>query len=161
MATYRTTRRPAEMQIMEHVLAAFGRAGCSPALAAVLHRVYGDFSLAWAGMDAAFETLDGAARKGDEQAWTRDYLAADPIAFPAIARRVAHMERLDGTTVFLAALETPSWTGSRRGSRRRPRTGGPNAGRIAAPQSRPAPEVVALRAVLGVCDHTYGPIVGG
>ncbi len=71
------------------------------------------------------------------------------------------MARLDGTTVFLAALETPSWTGSQRGSRRRPRTEGPNVGRIAAPQSRPAPEVVALRAVLGVCDHAYGPIVGG
>ncbi|MEV7673052.1 TetR/AcrR family transcriptional regulator C-terminal domain-containing protein [Streptomyces sp. NPDC088752] len=106
VATYRTTRRPAEMRIVEHILAAFGRAGCSPALAAVLHRVYGDFSLAWAGMDAAFETLDGAARAGDEQAWTRDYPAADPAAFPAIARSVAHMARLDGTTVFLAALDT-------------------------------------------------------
>ncbi|MEU2119839.1 TetR family transcriptional regulator [Streptomyces sp. NPDC016459] len=106
VATYRTTRRPAEMRIVEHILAAFGRAGCSPALAAVLHRVYGDFSLAWAGMDAAFETLDGAARTGDEQAWIRDYPAADPVAYPAIARSAAHMARLDGTTVFLAALET-------------------------------------------------------
>lgn len=106
LATYRTTRRPAEMRIVEHILAAFGRVGCSPALAAVLHRVYGDFALAWAGMDAAFETLDGAARTGDELAWTREYPAADPAVFPAIARSVAHMSRLDGTTVFLAALET-------------------------------------------------------
>ncbi|MBT2542895.1 TetR/AcrR family transcriptional regulator C-terminal domain-containing protein [Streptomyces sp. ISL-44] len=106
LATYRTTRRPAEMRIVEHILVAFGRAGCSPALAAVLHRVYGDFALAWAGMDAAFESLDGAARTGDEQAWTREYPAADPAAFPAIARSVAHMARLDGATVFLAALET-------------------------------------------------------
>ncbi|MGW4863673.1 hypothetical protein ACWEO6_20625 [Streptomyces sp. NPDC004291] len=133
------------MQIMEHVLAAFGRAGCSPALAAVLHRVYGDFSLAWAGMDSAFETLDG-------QAWTRDYPAADPIAFPAIARRVAHMARLDGTTVFLAALEILlDGLAARIAAEAANR--GPDAGRIAAPQSRPAPEVVALRAVLGVCDH--------
>ncbi|MFD3569606.1 TetR family transcriptional regulator [Streptomyces sp. NPDC058667] len=106
VATYRTTRRPAEMRIVEHILVAFGRAGCSPALAAVLHRVYGDFSLAWAGMDAAFETLDGAARTGDEQAWTRDYPAADPVTYPAIARSAAHMAQLDGTTVFHAALET-------------------------------------------------------
>ncbi|MFF3766436.1 TetR/AcrR family transcriptional regulator C-terminal domain-containing protein [Streptomyces sp. NPDC001922] len=105
VATYRTTRRPAEMRIVEHILTAFAEAGCDPEQSALLHRVYGDFTLAWSGMDAAFATLDPAAQEGDEAAWTRDYVAVDPSRHPAIARTSAHMAAMTGERVFRAALE--------------------------------------------------------
>ncbi|MEU6708449.1 TetR/AcrR family transcriptional regulator C-terminal domain-containing protein [Streptomyces wuyuanensis] len=105
VATYRTTRRPAEMRIVEHILTAFAEAGCDPGQSALLHRVYGDFTLAWSGMDAAFATLDPAAQAGDEAAWTREYVAADPSRYPSIARSSAHMSAMTGERVFRAALE--------------------------------------------------------
>ncbi|WP_262008565.1 TetR/AcrR family transcriptional regulator C-terminal domain-containing protein [Streptomyces sp. FIT100] len=105
VATYRTTRRPAEMRIVEHILTAFAEAGCDPGQSALLHRVYGDFTLAWSGMDAAFATLDPAAQAGDEAAWTREYAAADPARHPSIARSSAHMATMTGERVFRAALE--------------------------------------------------------
>lgn len=105
VATYRTTRRPAEMRIVEHILTAFAEAGCDPEQSALLHRVYGDFTLAWSGMDAAFATLDPAAQAGDEAAWTREYVAADPSRYPSIARSSAHMATMTGERVFRAALE--------------------------------------------------------
>ncbi|MFD4585758.1 TetR/AcrR family transcriptional regulator C-terminal domain-containing protein [Streptomyces sp. NPDC058434] len=105
LATYRTTRRPAEMRIVEHILTALADAGCDPAQSALLHRVYGDFTLAWSGMDAAFATLDPAAQAGDEAAWNREYVAADPARYPSIARSSAHMATMTGERVFRAALE--------------------------------------------------------
>jgi hypothetical protein len=47
-----------------------------------MYRALGDFTLAWAGSEAAFLALDPALQETDTSAWTRAYLAVDRAEYP-------------------------------------------------------------------------------
>ncbi len=47
-----------------------------------MYRALGDFTLAWAGSEAAFLALDPALQETDRSAWTRAYLAVDRARVP-------------------------------------------------------------------------------
>ncbi|HYS33376.1 MAG TPA: hypothetical protein VEM58_14060, partial [Streptosporangiaceae bacterium] len=52
--------------------------------AARMYRALGDFTLAWAGGEAAFLALDPSQQAADISAWTRAYLAVDRAEHPHI-----------------------------------------------------------------------------
>ncbi len=82
LSASRTTRRPAEMRIVNVLIGAVLEAGFSGAEAARMYRALGDFMLAWAGGEAAFLALDPKQQEADEAAWTRAYLAVDRAEYP-------------------------------------------------------------------------------
>lgn len=101
----RTTRRPAEMGAVEIILAAFHRAGFPPAEAVAYYRALVDFSLSWAGMGAAYLTLEPAARDGDERSWAREYAGAPADRYPHIAAAAPHLPQVDEEATYLLALD--------------------------------------------------------
>lgn len=101
----RTTRRPAEMGAVEIILAAFHRAGFPPAEAVSYYRALVDFSLSWAGMGAAYLTLEPAARDGDERSWAREYAGAPADRYPHIAAAAPHLPQVDEEATYLLALD--------------------------------------------------------
>ena len=86
LSASRTTQRPAEMQIVNVLIGAVLQAGFEGLDAATTYRALGDFSLAWAGGEAAFLALDPALQQADRAAWTRAYLAVDKAEHPNIWR---------------------------------------------------------------------------
>ncbi|MGN6795872.1 MAG: TetR/AcrR family transcriptional regulator [Streptosporangiaceae bacterium] len=84
LSSSRTTQRPAEMRIVDELIAAVMAAGFTGAAAATMYRALGDFSLAWAGSEAAFLALDPSQQQADIAAWTRAYLAVDKAEYPHI-----------------------------------------------------------------------------
>jgi hypothetical protein len=49
-----------------------------------MYRALGDFTVAWAGSEAACLALDPRQQQGDKAAWTRAYLAVDRAEYPYI-----------------------------------------------------------------------------
>ena len=84
MSAYRTTQGPAEIQAVDTIIGAILAAGFEGSAAAVMYRAIGDFSLAWAGSEAAFLALDKHAQSNDRAAWTRAYLSVDRRQHPSI-----------------------------------------------------------------------------
>ena len=84
LSASRTTQRPAEMRIVNVLIGAVLQAGFEGAEAARVYRALGDFSLAWAGSEAAFLALDASLQEADRSAWTRAYLAVDRAEYPHI-----------------------------------------------------------------------------
>jgi AcrR family transcriptional regulator len=84
LSGYRTTQGPAEMHIVNILIGAVLQAGFEGAEAATVYRAIGDFTLYWAGSEAAFLALDERAQKKDIGAWTSAYLAADRAGYPHI-----------------------------------------------------------------------------
>ncbi|HEX9030878.1 MAG TPA: helix-turn-helix domain-containing protein [Streptosporangiaceae bacterium] len=84
LSSFRTTRRPAEMRVVNILIGAVLQAGFEGACAALLYRAIGDFMLAAAGAEAAFLALDPSLQDADRAAWTRAYLAVDRTEFPHI-----------------------------------------------------------------------------
>jgi AcrR family transcriptional regulator len=82
LSASRTTQRPAEMQAVNVLIGAVLEAGFTGAEAARMYRALGDFTLAWAGSEAAFLALDPALQETDTSAWTRAYLAVDRAEYP-------------------------------------------------------------------------------
>jgi AcrR family transcriptional regulator len=80
----RTTQRPAEMHVVDVLIGAVLQAGFTGAAAARMYRAIGDFTLAWAGGEAAFLALDPSQQAADISAWTRAYLAVDRAEYPHI-----------------------------------------------------------------------------
>ncbi len=76
LSACRTTQRPAEMKIVDILIRAVFDAGFKGAEAARVYRAVGDFTLSWAGGEAAFLALDTRQQDTDRQAWTRAYRAA-------------------------------------------------------------------------------------
>jgi AcrR family transcriptional regulator len=84
LSSFRTTRRPAEMRIVNVLIGAVLQAGFEGAPAALAYRAIGDFMLAAAGAEAAFLALDPSLQAADRAAWTRGYLAVNRAEFPHI-----------------------------------------------------------------------------
>lgn len=84
LSASRTTQRPAEMRIVNVLIGAVLEAGFEGAEAAAVYRALGDFTLAWAGSEAAFLALDPGLQQADRGAWTRAYLAVDRTEHPHI-----------------------------------------------------------------------------
>jgi hypothetical protein len=70
------------MRVVNVLIGAVLEAGFTGAEAARMYRALGDFTLAWAGSEAAFLALDPALQETDRSAWTRAYLAVDRAQYP-------------------------------------------------------------------------------
>ncbi|MEU8527430.1 MULTISPECIES: TetR/AcrR family transcriptional regulator [Streptomyces] len=105
LATVRITRRPAEMRVIEMILAALARAGFPPEQAVPHYRALVDFMLSWSCMDATYASLDPAARAGDESAWTGAYAAVPAATHPHIAAAAPYLAEVEDDANFHFALD--------------------------------------------------------
>ncbi|MFF8844218.1 TetR/AcrR family transcriptional regulator [Streptomyces sp. NPDC015127] len=105
LATVRITRRPAEMRVIETILAALADAGFPPDQAVRHYRALVDFMLGWSCMDATYATLDAATRRGDESSWSREYAAVPAATHPHLAAAAPYLAAVDDEANFLFALD--------------------------------------------------------
>jgi len=84
LTAYRTTQGPAEIRAVDMLIGVVRQAGFDGAEAAVVYRAIADFTLAWAGSEAAFLALDAALQQADRSAWSRAYRAVDRNEYPHI-----------------------------------------------------------------------------
>lgn len=105
LSAYRTTRGPAEMRIIDVILAALQDAGFTGREAALLYRTCGDFALTWAGTEAGYLALDPEVRARDEAGWEHEYRAVDPVTYPHIWRVRNELPTLDSEEIFETALD--------------------------------------------------------
>ncbi|MFJ8668834.1 TetR/AcrR family transcriptional regulator [Streptomyces sp. NPDC093600] len=105
LATVRITRRPAEMRVIETILAALADAGFPPDQAVRHYRALVDFVLGWSCMDATYSTLDPRARDADESAWTGAYAAVPAATHPHIAAAAPYLASVEDDANFGFALD--------------------------------------------------------
>jgi AcrR family transcriptional regulator len=84
LSSFRTTRRPAEIRVVDVLLDAVFQAGFEGFEAAVVYRSLGDFALAWCGGEAALLALPEPVQATDRAAWTQVYRAVDRAQYPHI-----------------------------------------------------------------------------
>ena len=104
LSSYRTTQGPAEMNAVDIIIGAVLAAGFTGIEAATVYRALGDFSLAWAGCDAAFLALDEQLQKNDQSAWTRAYLGVDRAEYPNIWQIRTELADVHADEIFETAL---------------------------------------------------------
>jgi AcrR family transcriptional regulator len=104
LSACRTTQGPAEMRIVNLILGAVLRAGFEGAEAARVYRAIGDFTLYWAGAEAAFLALDERLQKKDIGAWTSAYLSADRADYPHIWQVRMELPGVDDDKIFETTL---------------------------------------------------------
>ncbi|MFJ8622635.1 TetR/AcrR family transcriptional regulator C-terminal domain-containing protein [Kitasatospora sp. NPDC093550] len=105
LAAIRVTRRPAEMRVIEIILAALGEAGFAPDEAVRHYRALADFVLAWSCMDATYRTLDERMRQKDQSAWADAYAAVPAASYPHLAAAAPYLVAVDNEASFLFALD--------------------------------------------------------
>ncbi|WP_455353277.1 TetR/AcrR family transcriptional regulator [Streptomyces sp. SYSU K217416] len=105
LATVRITRRPAEMRVIEMILAALADAGFPPDQAVRHYRALVDFMLGWSCMEATYCTLDAGTRRKDESAWTGEYAAVPGGTHPHLAAAAPHLASVDDEANFHFALD--------------------------------------------------------
>ena len=101
----RTTRRPHEFEVVEHILGCMRRAGLPDRDAARCYRVFADTVLAYSSMEAALHALDAPAREADLRAWEVDYRALPPQAYPNLAALIDDIPPLDSPDNFRLAVD--------------------------------------------------------
>jgi TetR/AcrR family tetracycline transcriptional repressor len=104
LSASRTTQRPSEMRVVDALIGAVLAAGFTGAAAARMYRALGDFSLAWAGSEAAFFALDPSQQEADTSAWTRAYLAVDRVEYPQIWQIRDELAGVTGDDIFETIL---------------------------------------------------------
>ena len=104
LAMCRTTQRPAEMRTVDIIIGAVFDAGFTGAEAARIYRAIGDFSLSWAGFQAAFLGLDTGAQETDRQAWSRAYRAVGRDEYPNIWQLRDELPDVSDDDVFETVL---------------------------------------------------------
>ena len=104
-AVGRTARRDSEFRGADTVLGALFSAGLEGAEAARVYRALVAVALSYAGFEAAHLALDPDARAGDRQAWSREYLAASPEAYPNIAAVAPHLAAIEAEDQFTTILD--------------------------------------------------------
>jgi len=104
MAAYRTTQGPAEIRAVDIIIGAILEAGFEGAEAARMYRAIGDFSLAWAGGEAAFLALDRSAQQRDRAAWRHAYLSVSREAHPNIWQVRAELPEVRDDDIFESIL---------------------------------------------------------
>ncbi|MET8572330.1 TetR/AcrR family transcriptional regulator C-terminal domain-containing protein [Streptomyces sp. NPDC004783] len=105
LSTVRITRRPAEMRVIETILAALAQAGFPPGQAVPHYRALVDFMLSWSCMEATYSSLDPAARQADESAWTGTYTAVPAATHPHIAAAAPYLAAVEDEANFRFALD--------------------------------------------------------
>jgi AcrR family transcriptional regulator len=100
IAAPRTTRGPEEMRAADALLKAIQQAGFTGESAVLYYRIFIDLVLAWSGAHAAVLSLEPTAREGDQESWSREYLAADPARYPNIAKVRDDLASIKFETIF-------------------------------------------------------------
>jgi TetR/AcrR family tetracycline transcriptional repressor len=104
MSGYRTTQGPAEVRAVNIIIDAVLRAGFEGPQAALMYRALGDFSLFWAGSEAAFLALDARQQQRDRAAWTQVYLSVSRDQYPSIWQVRTLLPEVDDNDIFEAIL---------------------------------------------------------
>jgi len=104
LSACRTTQRPAEMRVVDILIGAAFDAGFKGADAARIYRAIGDFTLAWAGGEAAFLALDTRQQENDRQAWARAYRAVGRPEHPNIWQLRDELPDVSDDDVFETVL---------------------------------------------------------
>jgi hypothetical protein len=104
LASYRTTRRPAELRIVNILIGAVLQAGFEGRRAAHAYRAIGDFALSWAGAEASLLALDPALQRDDRAAWNKEYLAVSQDEYPHTWRIREDLPRVEDEEIFETAL---------------------------------------------------------
>lgn len=104
LSTTRVSRTPAELRGADLVIRALRDAGLEPPAAAVVYRSVVDLAFAISTYQAASAALDPGLRSADSEAWRREYLAASPAAYPALAEAAPYLAGIDDDAVFEASL---------------------------------------------------------
>lgn len=101
----RTARRRHEFEVVEYILGCMRRAGLPDPEAARCYRVFADFVLAYASMDAALLALDAPKREADLRSWEVDYRSLPQDQYPNLAALIDHIPALDRPENFELALD--------------------------------------------------------
>lgn len=101
----RTARREHEFHTVEIILSALRSTGLPDADVARYYRVFADFVLAYASLEAALAALDPHTRERDLLAWRVDYPQVTGERYPTIAALAGHLPALDDPANFELALD--------------------------------------------------------
>lgn len=101
----RTARSEHEFRTVEIILSALRSTGLPDAEVARYYRVFDDFVLASASLEAALAALDPQTRERDLLAWRVDYPQVTADRYPTIAALAAHLPALDDPANFELALD--------------------------------------------------------
>ncbi|WP_088315230.1 TetR/AcrR family transcriptional regulator [Kineosporia sp. R_H_3] len=101
----RTAAREHEFVTVEYIVSCMRRAGLPDEEAAACYRVFADFVLAYAGMDAALAALAPSTREAELLTWDVDYRRLPPERFPHAAATAEHFPRLDDPRNFALAVD--------------------------------------------------------
>lgn len=104
LVSARVSRTEAEFRGADTVIAALLQAGFEGREAALLYRAATDLALAMASYEAAFNSVEAEALRGDRLAWRREYLLASPVRYPHLASVAAYLGEITDDEVFETAL---------------------------------------------------------
>jgi AcrR family transcriptional regulator len=104
LSACRTTRRPAEMRVVDVLIGAVLEAGFEGAAAARVYRAIGDFAVYWSGAEAAFLALEPDLQDNDRAAWVRAYRAVDRADHPHIWRLREELPEVTDDAIFETTL---------------------------------------------------------
>lgn len=101
----RTAAREHEFDTVEYVVSAMRRAGLPDVEAAAVYRVFCDFVLSYAAMDAALAALAPQTRDAELLTWDVDYRRLPADRYPNAAAVSEHFPRLDDLRNFELAVD--------------------------------------------------------
>jgi AcrR family transcriptional regulator len=101
----RTARREHEFHTVEIILSALRSTGLPDPDVARYYRVFADFVLAYASLEAALAALDQHIRERDLLAWRVDYPKVTAERYPTIAALAGYFPALDDPANFELALD--------------------------------------------------------
>jgi AcrR family transcriptional regulator len=104
MSACRTTQGPAEVRAVNIIVEAVLEAGFEGPRAALMYRAIADFSLFWAGSEAAFLALGAREQQRDRAAWTQVYLSVRREEYPGIWQVRTELPGVDDDEIFEAIL---------------------------------------------------------
>jgi AcrR family transcriptional regulator len=104
LSACRTTRRPAEMRVVDLIIGAVFDAGFTGTQAAMVYRALGDFALFWSGSEATFLSLDAPVQRYDRSAWAQAYLGVKRSEYPNIWKIRTALPDIDDDDIFEALL---------------------------------------------------------
>jgi AcrR family transcriptional regulator len=105
IAAVRTTRGPHEFEVVERIIGCLRRAGFGDREAGRLYRIFADFTLGYAAVDAGLAALQSATREGDLEAWKVQYQALPADRFPNLTAVAAQIPTIDDPANFSTAVD--------------------------------------------------------
>jgi AcrR family transcriptional regulator len=101
----RTARREHEFRTVEIILSALRSTGLPDADVARYYRVFADFVLSYASLEAGLAALDPHTREQDLLSWRVDYPKVTAERYPSIAALAGHLPAIDDPGNFELALD--------------------------------------------------------